>query len=221
MKSKSPPSTLELKLRLILMLAALERAGVSPVEINQLHAFAFFANVLSPLWNLDPLQGSVLKRKEGPYYRELQDALDELIGMGAVDVITLDYRVVEDGARLAATVRIALRRVASVLSALKSMPDEIAAANFLGELAFIFAEIEPARAEEAVGADATYNAPTAAMDRVVDFADYRRSSEADYSVRAAQRLQAYAPEGVTLSQAEELVLYMRLMKRKAYAIGAR
>jgi hypothetical protein len=220
MRSKPPPTAAELKLRLILMLAALERAGVSPVEINQLHAFAFFANVLSPLWNLDPLQGSVLKRKDGPYYRELQYALDELIGTGAVDVIALDYRIVEDGARLAATVRIALQRVDSVLTVVKCMPDEMATAEFLGELAFIFAEIEPARAEDAVGADATYNAPSAATDRVVDFAEYRTPREADYSVRAAQRLQAYAPEGVTLNQAEELVLYMRLMKRKAYAIGA-
>ena len=77
MRSKPPPTMIELKSRLLLMLAALERAGVSPVEVNQLHAFAYFANVLSPLWDLDPLQGSVLKRKNGPHYKELGDALDE------------------------------------------------------------------------------------------------------------------------------------------------
>jgi hypothetical protein len=201
------------------MLAALERAGVSPVETNQLHAFAYFANVLSPLWNLDPLQGSVLKSKEGPFYKELQNALDELIGTGAVDVVTLAYRQVDQGSRLAATVRIALKRADSVLTALKSMPDELAAGQFLQELAFVFAEIESDRSDEAVDADATYSAPTSTADRVVDFAEWKRPGEADYSVRAARRLQAYAPEGVTLNRAEELVLYMRLMKRKAHAVG--
>jgi len=49
MKSPLNPNPIEVKSRAVLMLAALERAGVSPVETDQLHAFAFFANVLSPL----------------------------------------------------------------------------------------------------------------------------------------------------------------------------
>jgi hypothetical protein len=76
MKAALNPNPIEVKSRALLMLAALERAGVSPVETDQLHAFAFFANVLSPLWSLAPLQGAVLKREAGPFYKELQEALD-------------------------------------------------------------------------------------------------------------------------------------------------
>ena len=203
------------------MLAALERAGISPVETDQLHAFAFFANVLSPLWDLEPLQGSVLKRKAGPFFKELQDALDQFVGWGAVDVVELAYRDVEaNGARLAAKFRISLKHAEPSFAALEVMPDEIEIAKFLEQLAFVFAEIEPKERDEAVEVDATYSAPDASNDRVVDFAEWRDPKDADHSVRAAKRLQLYAPNGVTLSQAEELVLYMRLMKRKARAVSA-
>ena len=121
-----------LRSRLILMLVALERAGVSPVEIHQLHAFAFFANVLSPLWNLEPLRGSVLKRKTGPFYKELQDALDELVGLGLVECVELDYREIdEDKSRLAATFRIVRRRVEAFLSTLRFFPDELQIERYL------------------------------------------------------------------------------------------
>jgi hypothetical protein len=220
MKSVLSTNPIEVKARALLMLAALERAGVSPVETDQLHAFAFFANVLSPLWSLEPLQGSVLKRKEGPFYKELQEALDHLIAWGAVEVVNLAYQDADSGgARLAAKLRVLLRRADPALAVLAAMPDEIEFARFFEQLAFVFAEIEPDDRDEAVDVDATYSAPDTNNDRVIDFAEWRDPVQAAHSVRAAKRLQSYAPGAVALSRAEELVLYMRLMKRKARAVS--
>jgi hypothetical protein len=220
MKAAWNPDPIEVKSRALLMLAALERAGVSPVETDQFHAFAFFANVLSPLWSLAPLQGSVLKRQAGPFYKELQEALDQLITWGVVEVVALAYKDADSGgAHLAAKLRILLKRADPALSLLATMPDETEIASFLEQLAFVFAEIEPAEQDEAVDVDATYSAPGTNIDRVIDFAEWRDPVEAAHSVRAAKRLQTYAPSGVSLSRAEELVLYMRLMKRKARAVS--
>lgn len=207
-----------LQSRLILMLVSLERAGLSPVSFEQVHSFAYFANVMSPLWNLDPIQGAVLKRKEGPFYIELQDALDRLIGSGAVEVVSMSYAQVEGGARIAAMVRVSLPKVAPVLSALASMPDEIEAGRFIEELAFVFSEIDPGLQDDSVQVDATYSAPSSPEGRVVDFAEFKETAR-NFSVPAARRLQAYAPPGVTLSQAEELVLYMRLIKKRTKNVG--
>jgi hypothetical protein len=136
-------------------------------------------------------------------------------------VVALAYKDADSGgARLAAKLRILLRRADPILTLLAAMPDETEVARFLEQLAFVFAEIEPTERDEAVDVDATYSAPDTNIDRVVDFAEWRDPVQADHSVRAAKRLQSYAPAGVTLSRAEELVLYMRLMKRKARAVSA-
>jgi hypothetical protein len=68
---------------------ALERTGGTPIDTRTLHAFAFFANVLSPLWDLEPLDGSILKDQHGPYYPALQRELDALVGDGLVTVVSL------------------------------------------------------------------------------------------------------------------------------------
>lgn len=214
-----PIPEIKMQVRAIAMLAALEKAGASPIEVPQFHAFAFFANVLSPVWELEPVKGSVLKRKSGPFYPELQESIEVLIAKGVVVVERLRYEPAENGSRLAASIRIDLRRAQPVLSLCAIMPDEMKIALFLEELAFVFVEIEPASVDEAVEVDATYSAPTATEDRVVDFAEWQDPAVANFSVRAARRLQAHAPEGVSLSRAEELVLYMRLMKRRVAALG--
>ena len=104
------------------------------------------------------------------------------------------------------------------MAVLDLMPDETDIGKFLEQLAFVFAEIDTDERDEAVEVDATYSSPDTSEDRVIDFAEWRNPEQADHSVRAAKRLQLYAPTGVTLSRAEELVLYMRLMKRKARAV---
>jgi len=137
-----------------------------------------------------------------------------------VEVVNLAYQDAgTGGARLAASLRILLKCADPALVFLATMPDEAEVARFLEQLAFVFAEIEPDDQDIAVGVDATYSAPDTNIDRVIDFAEWRGPVHADHSVRAAKRLQSYAPGAVTLSRAEELVLYMRLMKRKVRAVS--
>ena len=52
--------------RVILLLNAAERAGVAPLSTARLHAFAFLADVLSPVWHLPVFDAAILKIVGGP-----------------------------------------------------------------------------------------------------------------------------------------------------------
>jgi len=198
------------------MFAALERTGGTPIDTDSLHAFAFFANVLSPLWDLEPLEGSVLK-KGGPYFPALQRELDRLVGEGFVVVVSLSLDTSEAGERrLTATFRLASEHARLLLEAIKSLPDEGNTESFLVELASAFVDIRPDRRDDAAVADAAYSNPAIAEGRIVDFAEWVSPTRDNAAWNAAQRFQKYVPTGVTLSRAEKLVMYMRLMKRRAH-----
>lgn len=199
--------------RLLQMLAALERVGGTPIDTRSLHAFAFFANVLSPLWDLHPLEGSVLKETGAPYFPALQRQLDCLVGDGFVDVVTLARG---DAGGLYATFRLAHNRAGPLLHIVRMLPDEASAEDFLTELADAFIEIRPDRRDDAATADAAYSDPAVAEGRIVDFAEWVSPTLGNAAWNTAQQFQRYVPSGVTLNRAEKLVMYMRLMKRRAH-----
>src|SRR5438552_17717143 len=58
---------------------------------RKLHVFAYLADVLSPVWNLQPFDGKVLKIQGGPHYPDLQSELDRLAVMGIVVISRLKY----------------------------------------------------------------------------------------------------------------------------------
>ena len=199
--------------RLLQMLSALESVGGTPIDTRSLHSFAFFANVLSPLWDLNPLEGSVLKDSGAPYFPALQRELDSLVGDGFVTVVSLARG---PGHELEARFRLAHERARQVLEVLRLLPDEAEAENFLTELADAFVEIRPERRDDAATADAAYSDPAVAEGRIVDFAEWVSPTKGNAAWNTAQQFQRYVPSGVTLNRAEKLVMYMRLMKRRAH-----
>jgi hypothetical protein len=211
-------STLALlrRARLLQMLSALERTGGVAVSIDALNAFAYFANVLSPLWDIDPVEGSVLK--EGtPRFPSLELELDQLVGEGLVKVASLTFAYPPDPeAGLVASFRIDRQRAAPVLKTIQALPDERSAEGFLLELASTFLEIRPDRQDEAAAMDAAYSNPKVSTGRVVDFAEWVSPTKDNASWNVAQSFQRYAPKEVILSRAEKLVMYMNLIKRRAH-----
>src|SRR5208337_5409069 len=89
--------TLKKQVRLTVLLDAAEEAGLAPMPVLRLHAFAYLANVLAPVWELPPLEGKVLKRRGGPFYPTLQHDLDRLIGLGVAIIFGVSHVQNEDG----------------------------------------------------------------------------------------------------------------------------
>jgi hypothetical protein len=215
MTSRATTSLLQMLIRrrLLQMLAALERFGGTPIETRSLHAFAFFANVLSPLWDLHPFEGSVLKEGGAPYSPVLQRELDILVGGGFVTVVSLAKGRGDD---LKARFRLAHEHAHPIFEALRLLPDEADAESFLNELADAFVEIGPDHRDDAATLDAAYSDPAVAEGRIVDFAEWVSPTMDNAAWNTAQEFQKYVPPEVTLDRAEKLVMYLRLMKRRAH-----
>lgn len=221
MTIKASPSGDEIRsvftrIRLLQIFTALERAGALPATISDVHTFAFFSNVLSPLWELEPLEGAILKLADGPYYPFLQKELDRLVGTGFVRVATLDASSSKDLIHLRATFEL-VSNVTALLEKIESLPDEMETLKFLTELAFCFVKIGGGHRAAAAIKDATFSDPAISNNRIIDFAEWNDPGVSDPSVRAANRFQKYAPVGVTLNRAEKLSMYMSLVARRAHA----
>ena len=208
-----------LQVRVLRLLAALVDAGVEDVSLEDFHAFAFFAEALAPVWSVRSPLGGVLKEEEGPHYPALQRELDRLVGQGLVTITRLTGEDRGGRWRLDVKFSINVTAVGAVLAVADSMPDEGSnATDFLTELAFSFADIPVGLRDDAARVDAAWSAPGAATGRIIALSGSAgRSGPANFSAEAAQHFQKFAPEGITLSAAEQTSLYMSLMKRRAGA----
>lgn len=205
---------LNVRLRLVQLLAALEQAGGTPISNRDLHAFAYLANVLSPIWDVEPLEGSVLKDRDGPRSSALEREIDLCVGEGLITVVKL-VQDLGNPNKLDAWFRLSPATVEPVLRAIEQLPDEVEVRGFLTELAFAFVEIRADRRDDAALADAAWSDPAIAEGRIIDFAEFVESARNNPAYNAAQAFQRFAPAGVTLNRAEKLVMYMRLLKRRA------
>lgn len=213
--SRTAPPIL-IRSRLLQMMSALERSGGTPIDTQTLHAFAFFTNVLSPLWDLDPLDGSVLKEKEGPRYPALQNEIDTLIMEGFIIIESFELDKNKEGnQRLKARFRLDTKKAEVVLRSISSLPDEVETEKFLLELASAFIEIRPEHRKDAALLDAAYSDPSVSGGRIVDFAEWVKPTIDNPAWNTAQSFQHYLPEGMMLNRAEKVVMYMRLMKQRA------
>lgn len=200
--------------RVLQIMAALERAGATPISNRDLHSVAYLANVLSPLWEVEPLETSVLKDRDGPRSSAFEHEIDLCIGRGLLVVETLRPDP-ENPARLDATYRLRAKAARPVLDRISALPDEHSVENFLNELAFAIVEIKPDLWDDAAAQDASWSNPAVQEGRIVDFGEHSSRAAVNPSYNAAQAFQRFAPEGIRLDRAEKLLMYVRLLKRRA------
>lgn len=206
-----------IRARLLQMLAAIERIGGAAVSLNSLNAFAYFSNVLSPLWDIEPVEGSVLK-DGAPRFPLLERELDRLVGEGLVRVERLSFdSFTNDTSSNSSLFRIDIEKANPILGTMHALPDEVSSEHFFLELASAFLDIGSDLQDNAAQKDAAYSDPSVSNGRVVDFAEWVSSTKDNASWNVAQQFQKYVPNEVTLTRAEKLVMYMNLMKRRSYA----
>jgi hypothetical protein len=201
--------------RLVQIMAALERNGATPIPSRSLHSFAFFANVLSPIWDLTPLDGSVLKQKSGPFYPALQREIDYLIGRSVLTVVSLKSMDHGEASFIEPSLRLSKANAQSVLEVVDALPDEQMTGRFLDQLAAAFVEITPDERADAATLDAAYSDPAVASGRIVDFAEWVEPTFGNPAWSTAQAFQQYMPNKMILNRAEKLAMYMRLIKKRA------
>ncbi len=207
-------SDVDVQSRVLQIMAALEEAGATPIANNDLHAVAYMANVLSPMWDIDPIEGSTLKNSDGPYSHVFETQLDRCVFLGLIEVTSLNEER-DSLKRISAAYRLNGELARPLLEIINFFPDETIVRSFLNSLAHEFAIIEPELRDDTALADASWTDPAVADRRVVDFAEFINSSK-NPSRNVVNSFQRYAPQGVIYTRAEKISLYLRLLKRRIH-----
>jgi hypothetical protein len=203
------------RLRLILLLDACEAADLSPVPIARLHALAFLANVLAPIWSIASYDGKILKRRGGPFYPELQKQLDRLVGLYLVEISDVRHTEEDGQWRLEGSFGLNGSRSQKIIEFASNFADERNAIVFLRRLAFAASRLrEPL--EQLVLFDAIWSDQRTGVGDVIDFSEWKA---ANYSAFAAEVFGELGPSGPTIGRGDKLPLYMRYLERKAHAKG--
>ena len=200
------------RVRLVVLLAASREAGIEPLPTLRLHLIAYLANVLSPVWEMPSVDGSVLKRRGGPFYPDLQRDLDRLVGLGVARVESLHHqRLDDDHYRLEGSYRLNLELAQPILDYLRSIPEEADAARFVRELVLALSALSDEEIDRAITEDATYTNPNIGNDNVIDFGEWMNTN---YSASAAEIVGGYVPTGVTVGPSEKVHLYVRHLRKR-------
>ena len=209
--------------RMLLLLDAAEQVAIAPLPSARLHAFAYLADVLSPVWKLVPFDGKVYKSDGGPHYPDLQDELDSLVALGLVQVSDLIYEPRPNGgARISGSyglnfASLYLEPIVRALGA-RSAEEAVDPADhnlhaYLVELAGALATLPDDEIESATDVDATYRAG-AALHNVVDFAEWVDDEwAANPSWRVAERFRDFLPAESRMLSGEKLYLYAAYLGR--------
>ncbi|GAI23749.1 unnamed protein product, partial [marine sediment metagenome] len=171
------------RVRLIMLLHASESAGLAPIGILQLHSLAYLSNVLSPVWELRPLDGKVMKRRGGPFYPALQHDLDGLVSQGLVLITNLGYERDDYGRwRLDGAFHLNHNFADAVIRQYRNYEAEYHLATFIDELAFAFSALSEEDLQSVASEDATYADQLTSFGNVVDFGEWQTLN---YSANAA------------------------------------
>jgi hypothetical protein len=198
------------QVRLILLLDAASRAGLVPLDVRTLHTFAYFANVLSPVWDMPPMDGSVLKMQDGPYYPVLQHELDRLVGIGIARISNLGHDADDEGRwRLRGAFRLNDHLAAPILAVIETFEGEAVVHAFLVELALALSGLPRELAACASMQDATFADSLTENGNVLDFGEWKVRN---YSSNAARRFRDLTSAGIVATQAELLHLYVRHLR---------
>lgn len=206
------PNATAQTVRVLSLLDSLAAAGLAPSSTRALHELAYLANVLAPVFDLPPLDATLLKRKAGPYYPELQQTIDRLVGRGLVEAINLRYELddVENRYRISASYRLRRAAVGDALRRYREL--YLVEAQFLDELAAAYSALSDAEQGHVATGDAQYADVSVDVNNVIDFGQWV-SAEKNFSRNAAM---TFAP-GQSLPPAERLHLYLdHLQQRVAH-----
>jgi hypothetical protein len=220
-------ATMRQRIRVMQLLEAAERAGITPIPARRLHAYAYLADVLSPVWELQSFDGKILKIKDGPHYPDLQRELDQTVILGLVTVSSLRYVANgKHGPLVDADYAINFKSpyLEEILAAIGARgaeqaldPPDFKIHAFLVELACAIATLPDDQIVSAASVDATYADDRVDYSNVVDFGEWSTDLRRDnLSLAAAERFHKFLPGKEQLSAGEKLYLYASFLGRRMH-----
>jgi hypothetical protein len=202
--------------RLVLLLHAAANAGLTPIPLRELHSFSYLANVLSPIWGLEPFDKSLLKREGGPLYVPMQRDLNQLVGNGLASVHDIKYHKKNNGKwELEGKFNLNHKLSERILEMVDNFDDEKRLRVFLEELAYALSALGTKGVTSLINEDATYG-DQVSIGEVIDFAEWK---EENYSANAADNFRNFFPKDSTVTPGRKTHLYIHHLSRRANATG--
>lgn len=200
------------QIRVLTLLDALAHASIFHAPLKVVHEMAYLANVLAPVFDLMPLSASLLKRRNGPFYPELQETIDILVGRGMVTARKIRYVMVEEENRFRLDAEYQLNTLLSEAALLeyRRVFGETGEPIFLRELAQAYSMLSDDELGETFRGDARYADKDVDNNSVIDFGQFEGTEKANFSGNAAMLFR----QGEKLEPAERLYMYMEHVQRK-------
>jgi hypothetical protein len=195
------------------LLDALSGASIFDAPLRVLHELAYLSNVLAPVFDLTPINASLLKRQGGPYYPELQDTIDCLVGRGMVIASNIRYVHIpeENRYRLQAKYRLNLELAGASLNAYKKLYADTGEPFFIKELCAAYSMLADDELGTTFQFDARYADADIDNNEVIDFGQWADATKANFSRNAAM---SFRP-GETLQPGERIFMYIEHVQRRA------
>ncbi len=214
-KMGSQSLKLRRRVRVLMLLDAVDYAILAPISVQRFHTLAFLADVLSPIFGLVPISGKILKRRSFPYFPELQWEIDRLIGLDLVTPLDLTPIVEKSNAYVSFSLALQRTRSSPVLDIVYSQTEFSSLRDYFRELAGALSNIQDAELDSVTKLDVTWDSGHAGA--VIDYAEWRAQN---YSKMGADRIekmavQAFGDGDARLSPTAKINLYVKYLKRVA------
>jgi hypothetical protein len=200
------------RFRIVSILDGAHRAGLTPLPLLNLHAIAFFADALAPVWGIRILDAQLLRRSEGPMSPEFQADVDRLVGKGVVQPCSVRHVLDEDGRwRLDAHYQLNYGFGLAILETASAFENQARQLRFVHEVVHAVSALGEDAIDLATTSDAAYGSDFVDVGGIVDIASNGKTNE---SARTASRIGDLMMPEVALSSAEMVHLYVRELHKR-------
>jgi len=200
------------RVRIVAILDAAQRAGLTPLPLLQLHTIAYFADALAPVWDLRILDAQLLKRRDGPMSPVLQAVVDRLVGRGVVIPSSVRHVPDASGWRLQACYELNSMFAAPILSAANSFELQSKHLAFVREVVYSVSSLGPSGIGDAPTSDASYGSAMVDSGGLVDIEG--GVDEPNETARVALRFGELMEPDISLTDSEMVHLYVRELYKR-------
>lgn len=212
------------RLRALAVLEAAERAALTPIPAQKLHALAYLSDVLSPVWGLAAFDPVALKTGREPFFGRFQDELDDLIVLGLLEVTTFNYGGLDSVGRRDAiqlNARYQLRYSSSFLEPLLAHireDEELGVRlSFFISLASAISRLPDNVIAEAAMKDAAWDNANIPTDDVVEFSTVSGGRSRNRTDGTLDAFSKYMPGSKALEPVAKLRLYTAFLAERLRA----
>jgi hypothetical protein len=193
----------------LLLVEAAELSGLTPMSADEIHALAYLADCLAPIYGIPSMDGVLLRRKSGPLFPDLQWDLDRLWAMGFLELTHLTHQTVTG---------VVERTGYATTAAGSSRAGALQASALLDRLFTFFVALATAVARlpalirlDAMSQDLTY-ASAEAVGSLITYGDW---ADGNPSIATADAFGGAAPlSGMTIHPWERLAMYLALLRQR-------